>query len=266
MYRFFPIFLFFLATACTQNGTSESSTKLEYAQPDEEIVIEPPRTATPPETAMVKTAEQRMEVDALETTTRVVQNTVKAFEGQVAGMQTHTNRYSKETEFTIRVPADAFDQLMQVLEEEAVHIDFTNIRSRDVSPEVVDLDSRLRTKRTIRQRYLDILRTQARTVEDILHAEEKIRVLTEEIEAKEARLRYLQDQIAMSTIHLTIYQKVKYRPTKKQYRKPFADRLSDSFLTGWSWLQTLLLWAVRIWPVWLALGLAWVVRAVWWKR
>ena len=50
--------------------------------------------------------------------------------------------------------------------------------------EFVDIESRLKTKREIRDRYIQILRDKTGSISDVLEAEEAIRTITEELKQK----------------------------------------------------------------------------------
>ena len=130
-----------------------------------------------------------------------------------------------------------------------------NITSTDVSEEYVDLQTRLATKLEVKQRYDAILRSKAKTVEDLLKAEDKIRVLQEEIEAAQGRLKFLSNKVALSTIQIDLYQTVTYTETPKTLTTPFGSRAKKSVSLGWEMVQSIFLGLLYIWPLLLiALG------------
>ncbi|MBQ0740603.1 DUF4349 domain-containing protein, partial [Aquimarina celericrescens] len=88
-----------------------------------------------------------------------------------------------------------FDIVLDSICKTAEFVDFKNISTIDVTEEYVDITSRLKTKVEVKQRYETILRTKAKTVEDILMAEEKLSKLQEEIESAQGRLKYLGSKV-----------------------------------------------------------------------
>jgi hypothetical protein len=114
---------------------------------------------------------------------------------------------------------------------------------------------RLENERKLEKRYLELL-DRARTVKEILEIEEKLSRVRQEIESKEGRLRYLDNQVNYSTIGIFIYQhkEVRYEPEE---REGFAQRLIRSLHMGWLGIIDLLLFLFRLWPLWLILALAW---------
>lgn len=114
-------------------------------------------------------------------------------------------------------------------------------------------------------RYYDILK-QAKTVEDILKVEENIRVIREEIEAAEGRLKYLNDRTSYSTINLYVWQE-QHEKWIPRNQKPFVDRLEKALDSGWKAFVSILVAVFYIWPflvVSLIIYLIW--RLKWFKR
>ena len=157
------------------------------------------------------------------------------------------NDYSINSNLTIRIPSKGFDKLVTSLEKGTEKLLYKNISARDVTEEFIDIEARLSTKMEVEKRYIQLL-AKARNVKEILEVEEKLRVLREEIEAKEGRLNYLKKQVSYSTIYLNITQKLeyKYEPSKEQN---FIQRLIKSLDKGWKGFISFLLFLFRIWPV-----------------
>ena len=76
---------------------------------------------------------------------------------------------------------------------------------KDVTEEYTDVVIRLKNKKEAEKRFLEILK-QTKTIKEILDVEEHLREIREEIESKEGRLKFLNDQVSYSTINLSIYQ------------------------------------------------------------
>ncbi len=196
---------------------------------------------------IIKTAEYRMRVKDVVKSTDRVKALLKTHNGYLANMNMTNNSYRIETEMTIRVPNENFEPLMNSLGDEAVETDYKRINASDVTEEFVDIESRLATKEEVRKRYIEVLRKKASTVDEILNAEEKIRVLTEEIEAKKGRLKYLRDQVSLSTIQLQIYERIPYEAVDDP-EDSFVSRLGENFGNGWEMIVDLFLFLVNLWP------------------
>jgi len=216
---------------------------------------DPKENAAPISRQIIKTAEYRIQVKNVEASSRSVNALAEQSGGFVSASELTNSSYEITNKITIRVPSGRFDSLLNAIGGEAIFTNYRRISSEDVTEEYVDIETRLKTKREVRDRYNEILRTKAKTVEDVLKAEEQIRVIQEEIEAKEGRLRFLKNQVGMSTVHLEIYQEIEYRPEPTVYKKSFGSKLLNALENGWELIQAIVLGLFSIWPLVLTGGL-----------
>lgn len=215
---------------------------------------------------IIKTANYRIQVKDVNASSRNATNLATKHGGYVSDSELTNSSYETTNTLTIRVPATRFDSLLDDLGSEAIFTQYKRINSQDVTEEYVDITTRLKTKIAVRDRYVDILRTKAKTVKDVLDAEEQIRIIQEEIEAKEGRLRYLKDQVGMSTIRLELYQEIEFRPEPSAFRESFWVKLVSGLKNGWELMQGLVIGLVSIWPLLLLFGLfLWKRRWIWSK-
>ena len=157
------------------------------------------------------------------------------------------NDYNINCNMTIRIPSENFEKFISTLEKGSEKLLYKNISARDVTEEFIDIEARLNTKKEVEKRYIQLL-SKAKNIKEILEVEEKLRVLREEIESKEGRLKYLKKQVSYSTVYLQITQNLeyKYEPVKE---KSFFQRLFKSLDKGWKGFIVFLLFLFRIWPV-----------------
>jgi hypothetical protein len=182
-----------------------------------------------------------------------IDSVVMSLNAYISNDNLDKNDYSINSNLTIRIPSQGFDHLVNNLEKGTEKLLYKNISARDVTEEFIDIEARLTTKKEVEKRYIQLL-AKAKNVKEILEVEEKLRVLREEIEAKEGRLNYLKKQVSYSTIYLNITQKLefKYEPSKEQN---FIQRLIKSLDKGWKGFVSFLIFLFRIWPV-IIIGLA----------
>lgn len=102
-----------------------------------------------------------------------------------------------DREVTIRVPRQRFEETLKRVEGsgDVLHRD---VRAQDVTDEFMDLDTRLKNARAMRQRLQDLLAKAA--VKEALEIEKELGRITGEIESMEGKLKLLRDRIAFSTI------------------------------------------------------------------
>ena len=125
--------------------------------------------------------------------------------------------------------------------------------------EYADLEARIAAKKAVEARYLDILQ-KAGKISDILEIEEKLRVIREETEAAQGRVKYLNSQVAYSTINLSYYQVL-----DTKYEAPsgpgFFTRIWKGIVQGWEGLLDVVISIVYLWPLWLTiLVVIWLIK------
>jgi len=164
-----------------------------------------------PDRKIIWNANLRIRVENVNETTDKLKQITTRLGGFISSINLSSNTYQLSNRIELRIAHENFDKVIEEFKKQAISIDEINISSNDVSEEFVDIESRLKTKRNVRDRYIEILKTKTGSVKDIIEAEEAIRKITEEIEAKEGRLRYLKDKVKYSTITTTIYEVIEVK-------------------------------------------------------
>lgn len=193
--------------------------------------------------------ESKQEVDAI----------ISKHKAYTGNEQFDNSDYSANYHLQIRVPSENLDALVSDLENLDGQVTTKSINATDVTEEFIDLETRLINKRSYVEQYRQLLKS-AKTVEDIMKVREQIRLLEEEIESVEGRLKYLRNQVSLSTLQLTLIQEKDfvYRPDRKIN---FFERLKDSLSAGWYGFVDFCLHVIGIWPFWLILAvIIWAVR------
>jgi len=193
-----------------------------------------------------KTADLNITVDDYKKARTEIEKIVKSGNAYIGSENEQNTTY-----VVIRVMNKDFDSMVNKLLTVASNVNSKNVTAEDVTAQFVDIQSRLKSKKEIEKRYLDILQ-KASKVSDILEIEQKLGEIREEIEAKEGELKFLSDQVNYSTINLNVHQDFEYTPTD---RPGFFGRLGSAFGNGWSGFLSFLVGVVYVWPLWLILGL-----------
>lgn len=195
---------------------------------------------------IIKTGRISIEVDDYATSLIAIKQLIGSNNGYIASENEQRNDYRVSNTIVIRVLNDHFDQLMEGIASKAGKLNYKNVDLRDVTEEYTDLAARMKTKKEVEQRYLEILKT-AKTVKDILEVEDKLRYIREEIESTEARLKYLDDKVQYSTITLEMSQELDYNPPAPM-QVSFFDKLGKAVKGGWNGLLGGILIFVNAWP------------------
>jgi len=203
---------------------------------------------------IIKDGRIGIKVTELEEVKRNIDSLVRLHKGYYAKESYNNTDYESSFSLKVRIPGRNFEKFIADVEAGTGEILYKEIDARDVTDQFIDLETRLENKRSYLKRYNQLL-SRAGTVKDILEIEEKIRVLEEEIESTEGQLNYLSDQVAYSTLDLWIAKERAYRfnPVK---RDKFTERLKYSLSKGWFGFVDFLLFLIKIWPLWVIIGIA----------
>jgi hypothetical protein len=79
--------------------------------------------------------------------------------------------------------------------------------TEDVTKQYFDTDSRLNSARTMEQRLLEILRTKAGKVSDLLEVEKELGRVRAQIEEMQGSLKYMDAQVQFATVTITLAEK-----------------------------------------------------------
>jgi hypothetical protein len=169
----------------------------------------------------------------------------------------------------IRVPATRFDEVMDRLAKMAVDVRNRNESGQDVTEEYVDLQARLESLETARQRLLKIMED-ARTTDELLKAEGQLTQREAEIESIKGRVQYLTQSARLSSIHIELQPYILSQPVVGARWRP-AETVRGAFEALVDSLRSfgdfLIFFGIAILPWLLLIGLViyGVVRFVLWR-
>ncbi len=181
---------------------------------------------------IIKNADCRFEVKKMKEAMDAIELSVKKYSAFIANSNLELQNPMLEQKLMIRVPNDYFEPLLKEITAQAKYINYERVTSEDVAKEFVDLESRLRTKREVEQRYTEILRHKAGTIEELLKAEQQIGELHEDIEATISRINFLRDQVRYSTIKLDLYQVVEQTIAEVKTGPTIWKKFAMAFSSG----------------------------------
>ena len=200
---------------------------------------------------IIKDGNMSVQTDDIATSKEEIDNLVKSLDAYYERENLEKTNQKISYDLIIRVPASNFGELVSSVEQGKNEVKSKNIRARDVTEEYVDINIRLESKREYLKQYTALL-AKATTIKDILEIKENIRLLHEEIERAEGRLRYLSDQVTFSTLRLDLFQKIDYA-YKPDTKDSFIERMKSGLNTGWTIVVETVLFLINIWSVLLVL-------------
>ncbi len=206
-------------------------------------------------------------VDFAEALTQL-QNAIHQSKGYILAFQDIQSPYENGATYTIKVPAAGFMSFIERIGKiENTHFE-RQMSGTDVTEEYVDLESRLKAKQVVEGRLLGFMEKATRA-DDLVNFSQQLGSVQEEIERIKGRIRYLDQNVAYSTIELRLYQPLEPSAFAKAEKDPLFSRMSDALggstkavLNG---LQGLLVFLAGALPVLLVLAIvglpaAWIVK------
>lgn len=206
------------------------------------------------EPKVIKTANVSIEVADYLKSRQKVDSIVAKHKGFVTNEAFQETDTQKSNSITIRVPAQNFDHLLSDIATIAKRVDYQNIYTQDVTEEYIDVKTRLENKQEVEKTYRKHLR-EAKNIEDILKIENKLAEIRSEIESAQGRLKYIDNQVNLSTLSLYLYQKLEYKYIPEQL-PGFWQRVKEGFHWGWKGFLWFLILLVKLWPLWLVGAIA----------
>jgi hypothetical protein len=199
------------------------------------------------ERKVIKKGEIRFQTKSLRETTIFIAENVKGLKGYISSDNVYSSEDRINQRVEIRIPSESFDDLLSRISANVKKIDYKNVQLQDVTEEFIDVESRIKTKKELECRYIQLL-SKAKTVQEILSIEKELGTLRTDIESIEGRLKLLKDQVSLSTLTIDYYQIT-------STALDFSSKLGQALVSGWKFLLGFIIGLVNIWPFILLIGL-----------
>lgn len=196
------------------------------------------------EQKIIKEGNLRFETNDLTTTYSQIQNVVKVYNAIIQNDTEGKDYESVFRKLIIRVPSKNFDLFLKDISKGVTYFDNKQISSRDVTAEYIDIDARLKAKKVLENRYLELLK-KANKVTEMLEIEKQLSSIREEIEAKEGQLNYLQNQVLFSTITIEFYRSI---AEESGVTASYGMKIWTAIKSGFNSLSSLFINLLSIWP------------------
>lgn len=254
-------FLLLFALACS-DGSSNRNYTADSSMEDLEISAKIPVTQqhTPPppptpevsevndEQKIIKTAHLVFETKDLEATHAIILQLASQYNGFVQSDNSGKSYNRIYKNLSVRIPTKNFQQFIDGISEGVAYFDQRTISRQDVSEEFIDLEARLKAKRLLETRYLELLE-KATNVKEMLEIERELSGIREEIEAKQGRLQYLQNQVSMSTVRIEFYKTT----AESGITQSYGQKMKNALQGGWNGISVFFLGLLYLWPLFLVL-------------
>jgi DNA-binding FrmR family transcriptional regulator len=265
--------LLFFFSACNQKGNSEAVpnavSKIAYTPPQVTSTTEMAMAdaSTPPESAenqninlmdrmLIRTGDLRFRTDDITKTKAKTKDLIAKYNSILTNESYNSYDYKVEYNYQIKVPQLKFDSLYNALASIADKLEVSNINATDVTEEFVDVSARLKTKKSLEERYQQILKS-AKSIKEMLEIERELNNVRAEIESMQSRLNSISKQVQYSVIQLGFYEE----HSSKLSGNGFFSRLGNSFTNSFKLIGDLVVNLVYLWPIFLM-----IIGVIWWLR
>ncbi|MEM9687070.1 MAG: DUF4349 domain-containing protein, partial [Bacteroidota bacterium] len=258
---FFWLFLFVML-ACSRGGHSDRDAVAEASGFELQNSITDEAVFETQEQKLIKESYLRFETQDLDATYQKIRDNVKAHKGYIQSDTQEKGYNELNRNIVVRIPSEHFQKTIDAINEYVSFFDTKRISSTDVTEEFIDLEARLKAKRTLENRYLELL-SKAQHVKDILEIEKELSAIREEIEAREGRLKYLEQRVSYSIITISFYKKT----SESGITVSYGTKIWNALKSGFNGLSYFFLALLRIWPFILILLVGiYIIRRKYFKK
>lgn len=189
---------------------------------------------------LIKEGNISVEVSNLEKGQQILLEWASSFGGYIES----SNSSQENISFTVKIPSAKFEEAMEKSTSFG-KVKNTGVSVRDVSDQFYDLETRLETRKVLRQKLQSYLK-QASSMQDMLKIERELNSVQSEIESMEGRMKRLTNQIDFSTI--SVFMELPYNTRKDGFSFPDlsdgARRFFANIISFFVWLITALCYLV----------------------
>lgn len=195
------------------------------------------------EQKIIKNANLRFPTNDMDKTAKQIYDAVHTYKIQIQSDVEGKDYSGFNRTIILRVPNKDFEKVLKEVTNGVSYFDRKEISSQDVTEQYVDLFARLKAKKELEARYLDLLK-KANKVSEIIEIEKELAKIREEIESKQGQLNYLQSRVAMSSIEIYFY-----KPSADSgVTVSYPSKMWNAVKSGFDGLSSFLLGLLHIWP------------------
>ncbi|MBO0601579.1 DUF4349 domain-containing protein [Sporosarcina sp. E16_3] len=211
--------LLVLLASCSSSDSSKEDSQTESSSTSHDMVVTEQENkdkteelaneqseVIPTNRKIIHRAELQLNVKNLEKTQLTIEEKVSEYGGYI--VESNVHRESEESisaRLTVRIPEKHFQTFLTDAEGEAAEVLTRNVTGEDVTEQYIDLESRVKSKRTVEERLLAFM-GKAEKTEDLLKISSDLSKVQEEIELIVGKIKYLENQTSFSTIEIAMYE------------------------------------------------------------
>ena len=194
------------------------------------------------ERKVIRTVKMTCETKAYDDATTVIMAALTAHGGYVESSSSTGTGYDdvkgseRRATYTFRVPAENLDAFLEALRvDEGIRILNQDASSNEITATYYDTVSRLQTLEAEKTSLTAMLEgfTDYSDISNMLKVQERLYDVIEEIESLQTKLNLYDGQVALSTVHLSLYEVITYTEVPEP-DPTFGERIGEAFRESWA--------------------------------
>jgi len=214
-----------------QSAGAEESIAPQPESKDDEKELPPPRPSTRPLPKVIKTGDLELEVSEYDEALQRAEAIVQQFGAFIADVRAQEQAGGAMLgRLTIRVVPEHFEGLFAALKTVG-RVEAENVKAADVTAQYVDLEARIHSLQITEQRLQELIKSKSfiDKIADLLEIERELTRVRSQIEQFQGQLRVMADQIALSTIAVTLREPARTVPSASMsVEVPTLDEAADA--------------------------------------
>lgn len=191
-----------------------------------------------------------MKVEAFDAADQQLRDVIHLSGSYILQFSNTVDTSGKGATYVIKVPADGFSDFIDRLRQIEKDLQL-QLEGSDVTEEYVDLNARLKAKQTVEARLLSFM-DKATDSDDLVRFSSELAAVQEQIEQIKGRMRYLDQNVAYSTVNVRLYEGAEFAKAEEK-EDPFGERLVGALTSSAKTLgqfgQALLIFLAALLPV-----------------
>ncbi len=259
--------------ATSNDGSDRDATTKTESSPSDQISINkentsPTEPTKPIERKIIRNADIQLESsspDEVHQKITAIAENKKGFVVQSRKSNSQTkNRGGETVTMSIRIPAEEFNQTITEIRKTANRVIDESVSGKDVTEEFIDIEARLKAKRALEERFLEIMQN-AKSVQDALNVQRELANVRGEIERIEGRKKFLENQASLSTININIRTPTAISGSSSGFFYELKEAVSDGFDAALGFILILIRVLIALIPflILVVLPLLLVLRYFW---
>ncbi|MDF2926413.1 MAG: hypothetical protein K0R57_5327 [Paenibacillaceae bacterium] len=199
-----------------------------------------------------------------------IRNMVTLSGGYILQFSENSTNHEEGGQFVLKIPSSGFSSFMNDIEKIPHTSLQRSVQAQDVSEEYVDLEARLKVKQVLEARYLEFMQNAAKT-EDLVTYTNELGKVQEIIEQTKGRMRYIDQNVAYSTVEIRVYQpEGRAAAGGESGSGHVLDRAKDAMGKSFDVLsafgQGLIVWIAALLPVIVILSILGIPVWLWYRK